>query len=188
LLPLSYRPACWPSRGLSIVPSEPAREQARGGGSGGKPPHSKEAACWPLLPGAGHRKERKAARSGAQGAVDRLCMSRTIKRGSRQVCHNATLMRSPAYPQHSYNPLKTHGNMMSLAQNTSKKRDAWGKWKSRPHQIRNYNFAASANSLKRSATLFTCRASGSFDPSSKMGISFSSSGPETAPVRATRMG
>ena len=104
------------------------------------------------------------------------------------MCQNATLICSPPTSRYSSNPLKTHGNMMSLAQNTSKKRGAWGKWKSRPHQIRNYNFAASANSLKRSATLFTCRASGSFDPSSKMGISFSSSGPETAPVMATRMG
>ncbi len=104
------------------------------------------------------------------------------------MCQNTTLMRSPQTSWYSSNSLKTHGNMKSLAQNTSKKRDARGKWESRPHQTRNYNFAASANSLKRSATLFTCRASGSFDPSSKMGISFSSSGPETAPVRATRMG
>ena len=39
-------------------------------------------------------------------------------------------------PRHSSNLLKTHGNMRSLAQNTSKKRDKRRKWKSPPRQIR----------------------------------------------------
>lgn len=97
---------------------------------------------WPLLPGARNKKGWKVARGGARGAAHRLYKSATIKQASREVCQNATLIRFPVCSQHSSKPLKIRGNRTLWAQSTSKKRDAWGKWKSRPSKATMYFLAA----------------------------------------------
>jgi len=81
---------------------------------------------WPRLPGAPNKKQREAARAGARSGAIRLCMWPTVKRASRRVCQNDTLIRFPASSQSSYKPLKTHGNWMSRARRTLQKLGSTG--------------------------------------------------------------